>query len=244
MDSSGKMMTSGFDLHDRLIIVHAVCAAIVALFTVPPAILSVRILRPTFRLWFPIHMTMQILTVIFLTLTFALGTAAVMLGGNGSQFTGPKADRHHRLGLALYVIVLVQASLGVAAHFTRGRPGPAEAEKEHLKPKLSIFRQPVRFMHVGLGLVTCVLLYTQFWLGLAEWNMTSDNGSQIPRFVKITFWGTLGGEVAMYPPALYFEHWWRKRMMRVAAEQNGRGSVETEGEVLNGAPVEHQADAA
>lgn len=85
-----------------LIRAHGVIAAIVFLFIVPAAILTLRFHRRNTGRAIRIHIWLQILTVLLTTVIFVLGWFAV---GPERSLTNP----HHGIGLAIYVLVLAQA---------------------------------------------------------------------------------------------------------------------------------------
>lgn len=79
---------------------HGVIAAITFLLIVPSAILIKRF-GPNLRLSVRVHIWLQILTILLTTVIFVLGWFAV---GPSRSLTNP----HHGIGLAIYVLVLVQ----------------------------------------------------------------------------------------------------------------------------------------
>ena len=88
--------------YHSLIRAHGVIAAIVFLFIVPTAILTLRFHTKNTRRAIRIHICLQILTVLLTTVVFVLGYFAV----------GPKrslSNPHHGIGLAIFVLVLAQA---------------------------------------------------------------------------------------------------------------------------------------
>ena len=84
-----------------LIRAHGTIAAIVFLFLVPTAILVRRYHKRNYRWALRIHVWLQILTVLLLTAAIILSFIAV---GPRRNLTNP----HHGIGLALYILVLVQ----------------------------------------------------------------------------------------------------------------------------------------
>lgn len=126
----------------------AVFAAIAVLFTMPAAILIARYLRRS--RWFPYHAGLQLVTLACLVIVFATGTRAVMSSGHGSEFAGKGADFHHKLGLAMFILVFAQALLGAFGH--RLKPG-----------------HWVRHVHHVSGIVIAAFLYTQVRLAPSQW---------------------------------------------------------------------------
>lgn len=84
-----------------LIRAHGVIAAIVFLLIVPAAIMVNRFHRGQFRRAIRTHIWLQVLTVLLTTVVFVLPFFAV---GPERSLTNP----HHGIGLAIYVLVLVQ----------------------------------------------------------------------------------------------------------------------------------------
>ena len=80
---------------------HGVVAAITFLLIVPSAILILRFHDRNPRLALRVHIWLQILTVLLTTVVFVLGWFAV---GPKRSLTNP----HHGIGLAIYILVLVQ----------------------------------------------------------------------------------------------------------------------------------------
>ncbi|KAI9769320.1 MAG: hypothetical protein M1839_003743 [Geoglossum umbratile] len=125
--------------YHSLILAHGVIAAIVFLFIVPTAIMIARfhVQRPAWAL--RLHIWLQVLTVALTTVLFVLGWFAV---GQARSLTNP----HHGIGLAIYVLVLVQAIGGWFVHSReKGK------ERSRLPVKLMIHQWSGRFIAL-LGL--------------------------------------------------------------------------------------------
>lgn len=99
----------GLAQYHTLILGHGVIAAITFLGVVPAAILIASFYHRNPRLALRIHIYLQILTVILTTIIFVLGYFAV---GPDRSLTNP----HHGIGLAIYVLVLLQAIGGSIIH--------------------------------------------------------------------------------------------------------------------------------
>jgi len=208
MDSDSSS-GSGFSMHDKLIIVHATFAGLAVMILVPAGILFTRFLRlgrRTATSWFSTHSTLQILALISLIIVFATGVQAVKGGGHGSQFTGPKKDTHHDLGLAVFILFLVQVLFGIASHYTQG-PNQLPTEKgEHTHvPSVTAPRNRIRTVHLLFGLATTAILYAQIVIGFDEWDMTSDSMTTVPEGVRDVFWILFGLEIGMYFTGYAFE---------------------------------------
>ena len=95
--------------YHRIIRAHGIVAAITFLGVVPAAIFLARFYHRNPRLALRLHMWLQILTVGLTTIIFTLGWFAV---GPTRSLTNP----HHGIGLAIYVLILVQAIGGWWVH--------------------------------------------------------------------------------------------------------------------------------
>jgi len=99
----------GLAQYHTLILGHGVIAAITFLGVLPAAILIASFYHRNPRLALRVHIYLQILTVILTTIIFVLGYFAV---GPDRSLTNP----HHGIGLAIYVLVLLQAIGGSITH--------------------------------------------------------------------------------------------------------------------------------
>lgn len=138
--SSGGHIRALDMMQNRLFITHMVFMLLGWLVLVPAGILLARFGR-TFFTWFPYHRGLMLAAVVSVTIAFFVAVAAVgKLSGN--HF----ANRHERLGLAVFIIMLVQAALGQAGHVIRAKSGV----------------RVQNFVHILLGLTT---------FGLAIWTI-------------------------------------------------------------------------
>ncbi|KWU47434.1 hypothetical protein RHOSPDRAFT_30859 [Rhodotorula sp. JG-1b] len=214
--------SSGGGSNRNILIAHAVLGSLAFLILTPAAVLIARFGRDRIS-WFPPHWILNVLSVIFVIVTFALGTYA---RGNGWSTT------HERLGLAVFILVLLQATLGLVGHrtqrtqLTSSRPSfgsYASSAKRHSFPV-------VRLSHALLGLITLGLGYWQIETGLSddgEWNTMAENGN-VPKSVQVIFWILLGVEVAAYVVAWLWQIAARvkKGPIRDASGRSGRASDE------------------
>jgi ABC-type uncharacterized transport system permease subunit len=92
-----------------VILGHGIVAAITFLGVVPAAIFVARFYHRNPRLALRLHIWLQILTVALSTVVFVLGFQAV---GSKRSLTNP----HHGIGVAIYVLILVQAIGGSWIH--------------------------------------------------------------------------------------------------------------------------------
>ncbi|KAK8160707.1 hypothetical protein BKA80DRAFT_290506 [Phyllosticta citrichinensis] len=149
--------------YKSLVTGHAIVAAITFLAVVPAAIFFARFYHRNPRLALRMHIWLQILTVLLTTVVFTLGWFAV---GGARSLTNP----HHGIGLAIYVLVLVQAIGGALIH-------RIEKGKERLKIPLKLM------MHQWMGRAIALLGFVQVPLGLTLY------GSPAYLFVLYALWG-------------------------------------------------------
>lgn len=101
----------------------AAFACIAVLITLPIALLTARLFRNN-PSWIRTHLFLNTATAILLIVAFALGIASILVGSDDGdvQLTGDEADVHHTLGLAVFVLFMVQVVIGFGAHYwKRGR---------------------------------------------------------------------------------------------------------------------------
>nr|GAT54671.1 predicted protein [Mycena chlorophos] len=208
----------GIDYHDKMIIAHAVFASIATLITAPAAILTGRYFRNR-PWWFKTHLYLQSITAACIFLVFVVGSVAVKSGASHSaQFIGPKRDAHHDLGLAVFILLMSQYLLGVAAHFThsagwKGGEGSAF-------PTLTTPKHLLRHVHVFCGVAMTALLYAGVKTGMDEWNMVSDMGTLVPTGIVVVYWVIFGIEVAVY---LFG---WLMEPIRAGSTKSGASSIQ------------------
>ncbi|KAL8818325.1 MAG: hypothetical protein Q9191_007966, partial [Dirinaria sp. TL-2023a] len=140
-----------------LIRAHGIIAAIVFLLLVPTAILVRRFHKRNYRLALRIHVWLQILTVLLLTTAIILSFISV---GPRRNLTNP----HHGIGLAIYVLVLVQFFGGWWIH-----------RKERSRRMLYLSMKVM--LHHWLGRAIALLGLAQIPLGLTLY------GSPVALFV-------------------------------------------------------------
>jgi hypothetical protein len=158
-------------MHDSSImrIRSALFACIAVLFTLPVALLSGRYLRHR-DIWFKIHIIFNVITTLLVILVFGLGMGAVHASHLGMQFAGQYSDLHHKVGAAVLSIVVLQAIIGFAAHYT---------------PTGSFLRR----LHVPFGIIAAAGLYWNTWEGMHnEWPEMSVAQTYTPNGVQVVFW--------------------------------------------------------
>ena len=95
--------------YHSLIRAHGIIAAITFLLVIPAAIMTARFHGRNPRMALKYHIWLQILTVLLATALFILGWLAV---GPARKLTNP----HHGIGLAIYVLIWLQALGGWWVH--------------------------------------------------------------------------------------------------------------------------------
>jgi hypothetical protein len=151
--------------YHSLVEAHGIIAAITFLGIVPAAIILARFLGRSPFWAIRMHIWLQITTLILTTVVFILGNFAV---GPERALTNP----HHGIGVALYVLVIVQVFGGALVHRrVKGR------SRLHLPLKL--------MLHQWFGRMIALLGIVQVALGLALY------GSPAYLFVLYTLW-TIG----------------------------------------------------
>jgi len=141
---------------------HAILAAVTFLGIVPAAIFLMRFYYVNPRMAVRLHIWLQILTLLLVTVVFVLGFTAV---GPKRSLTNP----HHGIGVAIYVLIWVQVLGGCLVH---------RSEKRKRQRSLHI---PLKAMlHHWLGRAIALLGITQIALGLTLY------GSPLYLFVLYT----------------------------------------------------------
>ena len=122
------------------------------------------------------------ITTSLIMLVFVLGIGAVASASNTptTEFSGHGTDLHHRVGLSIFLLVMIQACLGVIAdNFNAG----------HLTRKI----------HITVGIITVAGLFWQVWEGLNnEWAEASVSMTSTPLAVKVLFWIFVGISLTAY----------------------------------------------
>jgi cytochrome b561 len=148
-------------------------------FTLPVAILAGRYFRHDPR-WFKIHVIFNTITVLLIILVFGLGMGSVHASDLGLQFAGPNSDLHHKVGAAVLSTTLMQAIIGIVAHFTKAGSS-------------------LRRLHIIFGIIVIAGMYWNTWEGMHnEWAEMSTSGTVTPQAVQIVFWALFLILVSVY----------------------------------------------
>ncbi|KAF9789870.1 CBD9-like protein [Thelephora terrestris] len=156
---------------DRMIIAHGILCVVGFLFLLPLGSLVARYFRTSTNTWFKAHQTIQsLLAGPIIVVGWSLGIAVVASGG-GSHFY----NTHTRLGLALFVLYVIQVLLGNIIH--------------RFKPKSSLRRRPAQnYFHVFLGIVIISASFFQVHTGYKdEFPLYTDQGP-LPHAADIIFY--------------------------------------------------------
>jgi hypothetical protein len=125
-------------------------------------------------------MVFNTITTFLIVLVFGLGMAAVSTQHLGTSFEGYNSDLHHKVGLSVFTLFLIQVILGITAH--NFKPGNV-----------------IRKIHIPLGIITAAGLYWQVWEGMHnEWTEMSVIMTVTPTSVQVLFWVFFLGAVAAY----------------------------------------------
>ncbi|KAH8927530.1 hypothetical protein BT69DRAFT_775397 [Atractiella rhizophila] len=144
----------------------------------PIGVLSARFLR-RFR-WFPIHGSIQTITIVVAITGFAFANLAA---GPGQLW----ATNHHRIGVILFVLLLLQGIGGVITHY-----------KLFLSTSKSSNRPLPNWIHIGLGIFVQGIAYAQFFLGLNSWENLPTGGKDIPKWIRYALYAIIAVEVGAY----------------------------------------------
>ncbi|KAI5478611.1 hypothetical protein MNV49_004753 [Pseudohyphozyma bogoriensis] len=178
--------SAGRSKRDMYLIAHAVLGSLGLLLFSPLAILLARFLRR--RTWFPMHAGINLLAAVCVVIAFAIGVSHT----RGKDFD----DTHTRLGLALFLLVIVQVAVGTLAH-TVHIPTSEISRVPSLSGKFT-GKGLVRIFHIILGITIVVLGFVQVKLGFEEYEEKSDGGHETPMGVKVVFWVLVGVEAFLY----------------------------------------------
>ncbi|KAK4057454.1 hypothetical protein OIO90_001523 [Microbotryomycetes sp. JL221] len=167
---------------DMYIIAHAVLASLAVMLFFPLGIVMARFLRGF--AWYPLHAGFNILGAAMIIAAFGLGI--YVTGDDHFQ------DTHQRVGLALFIIVVIQVVLGFVAHNRKFIVDP-NAKLPTLSNK-----GPIRYGHILIGLAVIGLGWYNVHEGFDEWESSSDAQSMVPRAVEIVYWILVGVFGALY----------------------------------------------
>lgn len=116
------------------------------------------------------------------------------------------------LGLAGFILVVLQAISGIVAKYSR-RPALAtedfnwhSSSTDHsnntrsqlLSDGFPHSRSPLRYLHIVFGILVLTTLYVQLWTGYNEWAVASTAATYVPRGVRILYWVLIGIAVGGY----------------------------------------------
>jgi hypothetical protein len=147
----------------RLMAAHGVLMTLAFLFFLPAGALLGRLGRTYTRSWFIGHSVLQGWICGPLILSgFIIAVVAVESKGIDHFST-----THKKVGLALFILYVIQASLGTIIHFFK--PKPSKASHPALR------RPPQNYLHAILGLTILGISFWQIRTGFdIEWSTTQD----------------------------------------------------------------------
>jgi len=202
-----------FDLHDKLVISHAVLASLCAFFLIPASLITARYMRNN-PVWFKIHWILNIVVTLIITACFIMGVKSI----NGNQIGGKKSDTHHRFGLVVFFLMITQSVIGIIVHFTKpgGPPPGLPAPGKHWS----------RYFHAFMGICVAGTLYAAIYSGMHEWTKASDTGTATPTAVRVVFWIMFAIVVPAYLVGFYF----RRGSFKSKAVETSHGVAQSDSE--------------
>jgi heme A synthase len=99
----------------------------------PLGILIARYGRTMFT-WFPAHRAVQLFAFFLIFIGFFLAVAGVQID-TGDHFS----QTHNQLGLAMFILIIVQVALGAIAHTYKSRTGKRYIAYAHIPLGLILF---------------------------------------------------------------------------------------------------------
>lgn len=116
----------------------------------PLGILIARFGRTMFT-WFPAHRAVQSFAVLLIFIAFFLAVAGVGID-SGDHF----AYTHNKLGLAMFILVLVQVALGAAAHTFKSKTGKRYIGFAHIPLGLILFGKSLFYRSRDIRLISVI----------------------------------------------------------------------------------------
>lgn len=155
--------------YERMIEVHAALFSTAFLIVLPIGALVAR-LRTLNSLWFPSHWILQF----YLAGPLVLAAFIVVVTAVKQHGLGHFNDTHKRVGLALFVMYIVQCAIGAFIHFVKSK---------------RMRRPPQNYLHAVLGLAIIGLALYQVHLGYTtEWRLYVAGKIPIGVNVAWTVW--------------------------------------------------------
>ncbi|KAK0213310.1 hypothetical protein DFS33DRAFT_1377795 [Desarmillaria ectypa] len=144
---------------ERLLVVHAILCILGFLLFLPLGSLLARYVRTFTPKWYTGHWISQFaLAGPLIVVGFALGVQGV-----SSQGVPHLSDDHQKWGAGIFVLYLIQCSLGAIIHW--------------VKPKRFIGRPPQNYLHAIFGLIIIGLAFYQVRTGyVSEWANSTGRG--------------------------------------------------------------------
>jgi hypothetical protein len=127
----------------NLYLVHMGFMLAAWLIVIPAGILVTRYGRTMFA-WYPHHRNIQIVGLLFVFIGFFFAVGAVVYSGD-SHF----GSTHEKVGLAIFILVIVQSAMGVASHHIKRRFGARVVGFIHIPFGLTLFGLSIWEIHMG-----------------------------------------------------------------------------------------------
>ncbi|EMD33768.1 hypothetical protein CERSUDRAFT_126012 [Gelatoporia subvermispora B] len=139
---------------EKTVVPHAICCVIGFLGLLPAGAITARWTRTVTPIWFHAHWLIQaVLAGPIIIAGVALGIHAV----NQAE-SGPLADTHKKLGIALFILYLAQVAGGLFIHFLK------------VRTYTIVGRSIQNYVHAFMGLLIISLAFYQARLGFRfEW---------------------------------------------------------------------------
>ncbi|KLO16026.1 hypothetical protein SCHPADRAFT_823713 [Schizopora paradoxa] len=177
--SQGSAISIPLLPYQKLIIAHASILGVAFLILLPTGALLARYLRTFSRSWFKGHWIIQFgLAGPLIVIGVALGIASVH--SEGSEHLD---DTHKKWGVGIFVLYLIQISLGGIIHFVKPKPKEDPVTGQLLPRR----RPPQNYGHAILGIAVIALAFYQVRTGYKkEWPNTTGRGNA-PKQVNIAW---------------------------------------------------------
>ncbi|KAL7423278.1 hypothetical protein Q5752_002578 [Cryptotrichosporon argae] len=193
----------------KVLVAHVACGALVAFCVFPLGAVVPRFARgmTNRRWWFPMHGINQgILGLGLVIVTFGLGLT----------FGGSINSTHRKLGVALFVLSILQSALGVFTHYYI-----PDYRTTRFTMATESGRGLSNYTHMWLGTAVIILGWVTVWYGLAqEWTLRGHGqmnvGWKAGWGIAVAFWliAYLVGLVVFLPRQLRLERTRRARTPR------------------------------
>lgn len=160
----------------RIFLVHMIFMILGWQLLLPIGVLLARYGR-TFFSWFPYHRALMSISFLFIFIGFFLA-----IGGVSSEGGDHFSNTHEKLGLALFILVIVQIALGASSHELKKRKG----------------LRYIGYVHIPFGLILYALSVWQIHEGFEVWQW------QPPAYASYIIYAWAGLMALLYIVGLAF----------------------------------------